>query len=517
MKTFFNILQTLVNRKIKTYPDEPFLFFSTTNIDEEFYNENIYISFFIYNVYYKEKKILYENYIYRIANAKFLVLNEYLNNIFYSNEIIEKIFTIFYKAQKCYHAFSRLAHIYRFKKYKIVVQDDLSLNTLNPNHKNTFILIENKSKFLFSINDLISIIETSISNSPNFFVDPLWPENPYNKQKLKPSTLYNIYFKMKESGRLISTLFHFFFLENFQLSNFVEQNEAFIRENSIKKFIFNSPYTTLYIPTLRMLNNNKYTKLLKIDNEFPKDKLVEIFRPFLYYYYIFNYDIKGTSKIYNYKSILNQKLKKFYEYNKSFGKKCYSINSAFNNKAKVLLSFNTNHIGFYKIPVTNIETFDSDFLFFNRNNRNNILLENRIFIFNPNDNFQSNLFQNIIEDSENYNSDYDEDDITIIQPLQNTFSFINSTNNDSDNISNNDSDNISNNDSDNISNNNSNNDLETNDFIPSQSQSNSEPTNNNNFYSYLNTSYGILSSNSREPIDIFHSENNDSNDNDSVS
>jgi hypothetical protein len=86
MKTFFNILQTLVNRKIKTYPDEPFLFFSTSNINEEFYNENIYISFFIYNVYYKEKKILYENYIYRIANAKFLVLNEYLNNIFYSNE-----------------------------------------------------------------------------------------------------------------------------------------------------------------------------------------------------------------------------------------------------------------------------------------------------------------------------------------------------------------------------------------------------------------------------------------------
>jgi len=361
MKTFFNILQTIVNRKIKTYPDEPFLFFSTSNIDEEFYNENIYISFFIYNVYYKEKKILYENYIYRIANAKFLVLNEYLNNIFYSNEIKDKIFNIFYKAQKCYHAFSRLAHIYRFKKYKIVVQDDLSLNTLNPNHKNTFILIENKSKFLFSVNDLISIIETAISNSPNFFVDPLWPENPYNKQKLKPSTLYNIYFKMKESGRLISSLFHLFFLENFQLSNFVEQNEAFIRENSIKKFIFNSPYTTLYIPTLRMLNNNKYTKLLKIDNEFPKDKLVEIFRPFLYYYYIFNYDIKGTSKIYNYKSILNQKLKKFYQYNKSFGKKCYSINGAFNNKTKVLSSFNTNHIGFYKIPVTNIETYDSDF------------------------------------------------------------------------------------------------------------------------------------------------------------
>lgn len=501
MKTFFNILQTLVNRKFKTYPDEPFVFLPNINIDPEYYIEDIYISFFIYNIYFKEKKLLYEDYHYRIANSKFLALNEYINNTFYSKEVKEKIFNIFYKAQKCYHAFTRLAHIYRLKKYKIVIQDDLSLNPLNPNHRNTFILIENTSKFFFNLNDLISIIENAISNSPNFFVDPLWPENPYNKQKLKPSTLYNIYFKMKESGRLISPLFHFFFLEHFQLSNFVEQYEAFIRENSIKKFIFNSPYTTLYFPTLKMLNNNKYTKLLKIDTEFPKDKLVDIFRPFLYYYYIFNYDIKGTSKIYNYKMILNQKLKKFYQYNKSFGKKCYSVNGIFNNKTKILSSFNTNHIGFYQIPVTSIETYDYDFSFFNRNIRNNIFLENRFFIYNPNT-VDYSLFQNIIEDSENNNSDDDidddddsvsDDEITIIEPSQNTFSFINS-------INNNDND-----DDD---------DLDI--FMPTQTQTISEPT-INNVYSFLNTSYSILSSISRDPIDIFQYENNENNDNDSVS
>ena len=482
MKTFFNILQTLVNRKLKTYPDEPFLFFSTSNIDQEYYNENIYISFFINNIYFKEKKLLYEDYPYRVANAKYLALNEYLNNIFYTKEIKDNIFNIFCKAQKCYHAFSRLAHIYRFKKYKIVVQDDLTLNPLNPNHRNTFILIENKSKFFFSLNDLISIIETSISNSPNFFVDPLWPENPYNKQKLKPSTLYNIYFKMKESGRLISTLFHFFFLEHFQLSNFVEQYEAFIRENSIKKFIFNSPYTTLYIPTLRMLKNNKYTNLLKIDNEFPKDKLVEIFRPFLYYYYIFNYDIKGTSKIYNYKIILHKKLKKFYQYNKSFGRKIISVDKIF-NKTKTSSLFNTNHIGFYQIAVSSIETYDDDFIYFNNNTRINNLSQNRDFIFNPNNTFGYNLFQNIIEDSENNNSDDEDDgddDRTIIETSQS----FNSSNNyhDDDNDDDADFDN----------------------FISTQTHSNTS------VFSFLNTSY----SNSRDLIDIFQYENND---NDSVS
>jgi hypothetical protein len=480
MKTFFNILQTLANRKKKTYPDEPFLFFSTSDIDQEYYNENIYISFFINNIYYKEKKILYEDYHYRIANAKFLALYEYLNNIFYTKEIKERIFDIFYKSQKCYHAFSRFAHIYRFKKYKIVVQDDLSLNPLNPNHRNTFILIENKSKFYFSLNDLISIIETSIGNSPNFFSDPLWPENPYNKQKLKPSTLYNIYFKMKESGRLISSLFHFFFLENFQLSNFVEEHEAFIRENSIKKYIFNSPYTLLYIPTLKMLKNNKYTKLLKIDDEFPKDKLVEIFRPFLYYYFIYNYDIKGTYKIYSFKTFLNQKLKKFYEYNKSFGRKTITVTRSFNNKSKTSYVFNSKHIGFYQIPVTIIDTYDYDFSFFNNNNRINILTENRLFFnsgYNLFQNFNQSNVDNIIyeqdEDSHNEDSqDYSSEDeqLTVIGVSENHNYQIVSINNQI---------------------------RDTNTLINS----------------FLNTSFAF-SSNSGDPMDIFNYENND---NDSVS
>jgi len=50
------------------------------------------------------------------------------------------------------------------------------LNPLNIYDKNTFILIQNKSKYLFSVNDLVSIIETALSNSPNFFAEPLSPK-----------------------------------------------------------------------------------------------------------------------------------------------------------------------------------------------------------------------------------------------------------------------------------------------------------------------------------------------------
>ena len=319
MKAFFNILQTITNKKNKSYLDEPFNLYTLSDFD--IYNEEIsHMDFFISKAFYEEKKSKFLDVNMRNSQAKFIALNSILGNSFYKNELKERLWNIFSKAQKCYYAFSRLSRIYKNKKYPIVVSDDLMLNTLDINHKNTFILIENKSKYLFSLNDLVSIIETAISNSPNFFSEPLSPLNPYNKEKFTDATLYNIYFKLKESRRLMSTLFHLFFLENFDKEHFSEKNEPIIRENSIKTYVCNSPYTTLHASVLTMLRSNRYTKRYLIHKDFPKDILVEIFRPFLFYYYIINYDLKNTSKFYNYEQILYIKLKKFYEYNKEFGR-----------------------------------------------------------------------------------------------------------------------------------------------------------------------------------------------------
>jgi hypothetical protein len=302
---------------------------------------------------------------------------------------------------------------------------------------------------------------------------------------------------MKESGRLISSLFHFFFLENFQITNFVEKYEAHIRENSIKKFIFNSPYTSLYIPILKMLKNNKYTNLLQIDEKFPKDKLVEIFRPFLYYYYIYNFDIKGSSKIHSYKLILYQKLKKFYQFNKLFGRKIIALNTNFYFKQQTTSKFNTNHIGFYDIPVKIIELYDDNFVFFNRNSRINTFLENRISVNNT---FDVNYFpeESQTEDEEegDYNSD-DDDQLTILDPSENrNFQLVTSENSFLDYFLN----------------------------TSYSNTRNSNTTYSNITYSnttYSNNSYPNISPNNtnREPIDIFQYDNNDvyNNDNDSIS
>jgi hypothetical protein len=349
MKTFYNILQTLVGVSNKVYPDE---LFELRDIDYNQTEENIHALQLINKMHFIFINTDIKNNLNKMTFSKFMALNTLLENSFYDNELKEKLLTIFSLSQKYYFSFIRFAHIYKMKRNQYVVTDDLTLNPLNINHKFTYTLVENKSNYLFNINELITIIEIAIGNSPNFFCQPLWPENPYNKQKFTISTLYNIYFQIKSTGRIIPLLFHLFFLENFNTEKFSEQYELIIRENAIKKYVFNSPYTVLHKSICLMLSSNIYTSRLTIHNEFPKDLLVNIFRPYLFYFYIINY-LDNSTKYFKAKKILMNKLKKFYEYNKLFGRKMFKL-TKINNKFRFKEYFiNTKHISFYDNCRTN--------------------------------------------------------------------------------------------------------------------------------------------------------------------
>jgi len=374
MKTFFNILQKCAHSTTITYPDEPLKikidFINKPNTEYDFikvcYVYNIVCKIYKeYNVLIKSKSNTKFIPFKSEAAAKLKVFNIILNSdnsFLFLNSYKDYLVNIFSKAQKIYHAFLRLAHLYRLKKYKTVVTDDLTMNPLDINSKNTFLLIQNKSKYLFSLNDIVKIIETAITHAPSFFQEPTQAKNPYNNQILTSSTLYNIYYKLKSSERLMSTLFHLYFLSNFDIDKFALKNEPFLRETTIKKYIYNASPDILYKSIVTMLASNYYTRKLTIHKDFPRDILMEIFKPFLYYYYITNYYIQGTEIISNYKRILYLKLKKFYEYNKLFGRKMYHVvPRLFNKKNSQLLfnikwkpfSFNTKHTSFHNININN--------------------------------------------------------------------------------------------------------------------------------------------------------------------
>lgn len=404
MRTFFNILQTLIGINNKIYPDDPFII--TDNIDNYIYvDEKIHIRFLINTIHYKLKESKKTNLFYKNAFTKLSCLNSILENTFYKSEHKDIIFTIFSKAQKHYFAFTKLVRLYKIKKNSYVVTDDLMMNPLDPYNRLTFTLIEHKSNYLFNINELIKIIETAISNSPDFFSEPLTPLNPYNKQPFTNATLYNIYFHMKKLDRVISQLFHCFFIENFNKTKFVEQHEPLIREYAIQKYVLNSPHNILYPCIMSMIQHNYYTRQLNIHKDFPKDFLVEVFRPFLFYEYICKYYIKNTSKYYNAWEILHIKLKKFYQLHKEFGRLIIKLTKINNKVVKREYMFNKNYTSFHDIYITPMDKYNDIPTIFTNNSAISL--------------FVRDTFANIVESEETYitssedeenNEDDNEDD-----------------------------------------------------------------------------------------------------------
>jgi hypothetical protein len=362
MDIFFCILQKLIKVDKVYYPNDTmnsYNMFNSNNYNEIYLKESVYINFIINDIYNYCKSYIYSHKLF--AKAKLYAINKFLNNIFISKELKKKVFEIYLNAQNIYFNLTKFMTFYKLKKYPLIVSNDLMLNPLNSNNRNIHIIIQNKSKYLFTINDLINIIESALGNAPIFFPEPLKPKNPYNNFVFTDCELYNIYFKMKYSPRNISTLFHLYFLDNFNDEIFAINNELFLRENSIKRYIFKSPSHILYPSILNMLANNNYTRRLNIDKEFPIDLLVDIFRPFLYYYYIINYYTKFCEKYNYYNYALNYKLKKFYEYNPAFGRQIIQMKKNNNNKAiKKEYIFNTKYINFYKILLDDDNILQND-------------------------------------------------------------------------------------------------------------------------------------------------------------
>ena len=199
---------------------------------------------------------------------------------------------------------------------------------------------------MFSINDLINIIEYAIGSSNNFFIESTKPKNPYNNEIITDVMLYNIYYKMKSSPRLISILFHNYFISNFNLHTFNIHNRPLLTDFSIIKYNKNACDNELYETIKIMINDNIYTKDLEIHTNFPKHIIVRIFRPYLYIYLIINYSISHRDRVYYYKDMLERKLHMFYCINPDFGKKYVKI---INPPDDYIVSFNAIHYSFYSI------------------------------------------------------------------------------------------------------------------------------------------------------------------------
>jgi hypothetical protein len=244
--------------------------------------------------------------------------------MFLTEEQKEEIFDIFTKSQRTYRALSRFAFILKVKMSTLQITTDLGLNAINLSASNVIQIYQGNARYVFIIQDLINIIETSLSNSQNFFAAPLPIKNPYNNVKFSIATLYTIYYFIKSRAYIMPLLFHLYFLSNFNLTQFALNHESVIRDISIKQYVVNTPSSFLYNKVILMLNASDYTSRLHINPHFPKDTLINIMRPYLYLSYIVSMSL-NADKRHKYSILLARMLKQFYHFNRKFGRKTFDL------------------------------------------------------------------------------------------------------------------------------------------------------------------------------------------------
>lgn len=284
-----------------------------------------------------------------IIRSKMQDLYNTLNKRFFMNDILyDCLLDEICNIQKTYNAFSKLLSIYKFKKAKTVITVDLYMTEINPQMANVFVVYQNDVKYYFTIRDLINIINKNLSNNDFFFPNPLRIKNPYNNIVFTDCILYNIYFAIKESNYMMPELFQGFFKCNFLLRLFGIMYENNIRNISIRNYTYNSHFDILYPHVITMCEYYNRTLYKNIHDDFPKEKLVKIMRPYLYLFFLVNYGLEFTLNVDYSDHVLKYKLSMFVRYNKAFGRKFIKNKMVFGKK-QVEVSFNDNHLNFSEL------------------------------------------------------------------------------------------------------------------------------------------------------------------------
>lgn len=278
---------------------------------------------------------------------KFDFFNKNMTNCFFNSEMKEHFLSTFSKIQRTYFAFSRMYRIWKLKYGKFVVTTDLGLNELSIKGKNVMCILHDNKNYLFTIRDLITLIETALLNHYCFFSLPLSVKNPYNNLYFNKSTLYNIYYFVRFNTDLYPELLFRFFDANFNITIFARKYEYLLREISLEKYVKNTDTDSLYNDVKEMIHfiliRNKYK--ITIHKDFPKQKLVEIMRPYLQLWYSAYYSLIPIKQQSSMKRLV-RKLIKFNKFNPQFGRRYIKLDTKYVNGKQLHIQtvcYNDNH------------------------------------------------------------------------------------------------------------------------------------------------------------------------------
>lgn len=353
MHTFSLVVQAIIN---KPYPFKiPLEMFDDILSSALYYGNQLKLEGLlpVHEQRGPEKELLI-NYILKghvSAKSKFELFQNVLANPFMNASSIENFTKMFSKAQRTYHVLSKFAYTCKFKMAKTLIDKDMYLSPLSESQIRVFAVVQDNKKYLFALTDLVNIINSSLGNAFFFVAEPLPCKNPYTNLPFNKSTLYNIYFFIKRTDFLMPRMLHMFFVCNFNLRIFAGENEDIIRDYSIKQYINGADQEEIHNEIITMLQGDKLGRRIKIDADFPKNKLIDIMKPYLELYYKGTYCVSEVKRD-NYIDEYNKKIRRFHSYNTKFGRKylrkVHSNSGGFNNNYKYIMEFDDNHVCYYE-------------------------------------------------------------------------------------------------------------------------------------------------------------------------
>ena len=242
--------------------------------------------------------------------------------IYIHKEKADQILNTFSKTQSIIFALNKFARKIKLSNARTYSADcDLYMNPLSNYNPNILIDLfddETRTIYKFKLTDLIHISKTALSNSPEFFADPQAIKNPYTNVPFTFAQLYTIYFSIVNSPLSMPILFQLYYLSGFNLELFLENNEAQIRDIAISNFIFSGTDTIKHYYISKLIIDNKHIlNDLYIHPNFPSDKLLNAFAPFLNDYLKVSYSLNPTAK-FKAKLSLKRKLINFSKLNPTF-------------------------------------------------------------------------------------------------------------------------------------------------------------------------------------------------------
>jgi hypothetical protein len=252
--------------------------------------------------------------------SKYEVMVSFMMNQQYTMVDKEQFMMIFQKAQVICSMFRKFIGNYRLKRaVEFDNQFDLSLEPMYYfSNKQKFVMLHTKTKYTFTVKELLKIIQDSLLSHDNFFPDPKIPKNPYNNLPFTNTNLLNFYFYLREQNIRIPDFFERFFRTQFILPRFLRENELFIRHNAIKNYHKGLMQDDLYEETILLLRSFKLVNLI-IHIDFPRQEVIDKVLPILQSFWHSEYEMTTRSRTF-YRSKMMVDLDKFLKNNINFGR-----------------------------------------------------------------------------------------------------------------------------------------------------------------------------------------------------